>query len=103
MQLHPPGKPLVVPGGEVDLMPGGGVRDALPGLPVPDGWIGDSGDPLPRKPAVFGFNPVNFPEHLLRRSLDPLIGGPGAAVELQDPVGHPVKVHRPQPQEKGRL
>ena len=101
MQLHPPGEPLVVPGREVDLVPGRGVRDALPRLPVPDGGVGDPRDPLSRKPPVLGFNAVNLPEHLLRRPLDPLVGGSGAAVQLQNPVGHPVVVHRPPAAGKG--
>ena len=95
VQLHPPRQPLVVPGGEIDLMPCRSVRDALSRLPVPDGGVGDSGDPLSRKPPVLAFDAVNFPEYLLRRPLDPLVGGSGAAVQLQNPVGYPIIVHCP--------
>ena len=41
------------------------------------------------------FNGTDLRKHLLRRPLEPLVGLPCAAVEFQNPVGHPVRVYGP--------
>ena len=76
-------------------MPGGGIGDALAGLRVPDGRVRHANDVLSRQKPVLPFDAVDFGKYLIRRPLDPLVGLPGGAVELQDPVGRAVVVHRP--------